>query len=261
MENPFAIGVAGWTTGLKLLVLALVFAWLYYRVTKKDTFLELAAAYGVNALMAFIFFSGKTTSAIGILLNALFFFAGMVFLNALVCSKIIYEAPKINFPRERLVDPDKGLQLPFTAATAFLIFVVIKLACGNAFKAIESVDQGLGLRGGSYILYLLAIAAIAYLTQYVIPWKEKADAFVTGEINLEPVDVFEVSEDISSMEKIAVPALFYFGFILLPYLMKETKFKSDADVIGVVLIGVVIAAIVRQELFKATPPPAGGKLG
>lgn len=252
MENPFAVTGSPWIAGFKLLALALTSVWLYYRATKQDIFLLLAGVMGLNALFAFIFLSGQNVGTFGILINSLFFLVSIIIINAILCSKLYYELPNFGIPKEYMVDPDKGVQLAFTAVTALVLFIVVRFSCGDAFQLIENRDRGLGLREMAYIIYFLIIPGIAYVTQYVLPWDEKRDTFLSGDIKLEAVNVFEIIEDISAVEKAAVPVLFYFTFFLLPYLLKDAEFKSDMDVIGLSLIALVLAAVIKNQFFKSS---------
>jgi len=250
MENPFAISGPGWLAGFKLIVLALFVTWIYLRVTKQVVFILLIAALGLNGLTALIFLSGKNVGTFGILINALCFTTVLLVINGIVCSKIYYELPKLEFvDKEFMVDPDKGLQLHFTAITAFVVIGAAKLTAGNSFVLIESKGRGLGLDMAAYIIYILLAVAIGYLTQYVIPWDEKKQTFVTGDIKLESIDVFEIKGDIHVGEKVAVPFGFFVAFCLIPYLMRDPAQKSSIDQVGLVALGLVIASVTYIQFF------------
>lgn len=253
MKNALAMGIPGWLAGLKLILLALMSYWVYQRVTKQEIFVMLAAAFGLNGIFALIFLSGPNVlgGIIGVLLNAIAFTLILLILNGIACSKLIHEVPKLNLlEREMMVDPEKGLQLVFTSVTAFMIIMVTHLIAPGAYRLIES-KQGLGLDLAAYIIYILLAAGIGYFTmyysEYIVPWSESRDAFVTGDIKLDSVDVFVVKEEVSLPEKIGVPVGFYVFFCLIPYFLKETK--EDMDKLGLGLIFIVIASITYFEFF------------
>lgn len=247
MDTPFQ---SGWLMGVKCLVFALLAVWLYFRVTKQDIFLLLAGALGLNGIFALIFFSGSKIHIIGIILNAIPFFAVLVVANGILCSKAYYEIIRFGiFPAEKMVDPDKGLQLYFSGIVAFILFFMVRFSMNNIFEPLVE-KGGLRLDMAAYIIYILLIAGIAYLTQYVIPWKETPDTFVTVGVKQEAVDVLNVTGDVTLPEKIAVPAVFYFIFFLLPYILKPAKEKSDTDIVGLVIIAVIIGSVVWIELIK-----------
>ena len=253
MKNALAIGIPGWLAGLKLILMALLSYWMYKRVTKRDIFEMLAAAFALNGILALIFLSGPTVlgGIFGILLNAIAFTAVLLLLNGIACSKLIHEVPKLNLlERELMVDPEKGIQLAFTSITAFMIIMVTHLVAPGAFKLIES-KQGLGLDMAAYIIYVLASVGIGYITmyysEYIVPWNESRDAFVTGSIKLDSVDVFEVKETLTLPEKIGVPLGFYVFFCLIPYFLKDAK--EDMDKLGLGLIFIVVASVSYLEFF------------
>ncbi|MCD4782417.1 MAG: hypothetical protein K8T10_01165 [Candidatus Eremiobacteraeota bacterium] len=247
MDTPFQ---SGWLMGVKCFVFALLAVWLYFRVTKQDIFLLLAGALGLNGIFALIFFSGSKIHIIGIILNAIPFFAVLLIANGILCSKAFYEITRHGiFPADKMVDPDKGLQLYFSGIMAFILFFMAKFSMNDVFKHLVE-KGGLKLDMAAYIIYFLLIAGIAYLTQYVIPWKETPDTFVTVGIKQEAVDVLSITGDVTLPEKIAVPTLFYLIFFLLPYLIKPANQKSDTDIVGLVIIAVLIGSVVWIELIK-----------
>ncbi len=253
MRNALAMGLPGWIAGLKLIMLGVMSFWLYQRVTKQEVFVMLAAAFGLNGILALIFLSGPNVlgGIFGVLINALAFSAILLVLNGIVCSKLIHEVPKFHLlERELMVDPDKGLQLVFTSLTAFMIIMVTHLIAPGAYKLIET-KTGLGLDMAAYVIYILMAAGIGYLTmfygEYVVPWNESRDTFVTGDIKLDSIDVFEVKETVSLPEKIGVPMGFYVFFCLIPYFLKDVK--EDMDKLGLGMIFIVIASISYLEFF------------
>lgn len=253
MTNALAVGMPGWLAGVKLILLGLVSYWLYQRVTKQEVFIMLAAAFGLNGILALIFLSGENVlgGIFGVLLNAVAFVVIILICNGIACSKLYYEVPKLNLlEKELMVDPEKGPQLAFTSITAFMLIMVTHLIAPGAFRLIET-KAGLGLDMAAYIIYVLISVGIGYLTmyfsEYIIPWSESRDAFVTGDIKLGSIDVFEVKETVSLPEKIGVPAVFYFFFYLIPYFLKYEK--DDMDKFGLGLIFVVIASISYLEFF------------
>jgi len=247
MDTPFQ---SGWLMGVKCFVFALLAVWLYFRVTKQEIFLLLAGALGLNGILAFIFFSGSRIHIIGIILNAIPFFAALVIANGILCSKAYYEITRFGiFPAEKMVDPDKGLQLPFSGILAFILFFMTKFAMNNTFNVLVE-KRGLKLDVAAYIIYILLVAGIAYLTQYVMPWKETPDTFVTVGVKQEAIDVFKIEGDVTLVEKIAVPVVFYLLFFILPYVLKPANEKSDMDIVGLVTIAIVIGSIVWIELIK-----------
>lgn len=260
MRNALAIGMPGWLAGMKLILLGLMSYWLYQKVTKQEVFIMLAAAFGLNGILAFIFLSGQNVlgGMFGVLLNAVAFIALLLVINGIVCSKLIHEVPKLNLlERELMVDPEKGLQLAFTSITAFIVIMVAHLVAPGAFKLIET-KAGLGLDMMAYIIYALLSVGIGYFTEYVIPWSESRDAFVTGDIKLDSVDVFEVREEVSLPEKIGVPLGFYIFFCIVPYLLKDEKL--DMDKFGLVLIFIVVASISYLEFFHKKKKKSDDKI-
>ena len=251
MQNALAVGSPGWLAGLKLILLALVCVWMYKRVTNQDSFLVMAAAFGLNGILALIFLSGKNVlgGAFGVIINAIAFIGILLVLNGITCSKLIHLIPKLNIiERELLVDPEKGVQLHFTAVTALMVILLTHLVAPGAYALIET-KKGLGLGGMAYMIYLLLSVGIGYFTHYVIPWKEERDAFVTGDIKLEPLDIFEVKQEVTLLEKVGVPLGFFIFFCLIPFLLKEEAFKSDLDKVGLGVIFIVISSITYIEFF------------
>jgi hypothetical protein len=254
IENAFAPN--GWLAGLKILVLAGISAWFYFRATKQDVFLLLAGSLGLNALFLFAFFSGSTIDApscskIGAVLVVISFIPAFATLTAIFCSKIYHELPRFNMiPADVIMDPEKGINPIFTGIVAFVTFLILKIAAGNGFLLMEGKLKGLGLDVFAYVIYLLIIAGVAFTVQYIIPFKETHESFVVTETKLDSLDVFHITEDVTSVEKAVIPIGFYFVFFLFPYLMKPAAAKSDADIAGLVIIGVILALIVKVEFFS-----------
>ncbi|MCE1245426.1 MAG: hypothetical protein LWY06_02145 [Firmicutes bacterium] len=254
IENAFAPN--GWIAGLKLLALAGFAAWFYFRATKQDVFLLLAGALGLNALFTLIFFSAGTletpsNSKIGAFLVALTFIPVYAVLTAIVCSKVYHELPRFNLiPADKIMDPDKGISPIFTGVMALVTFLILKLIAGNGFLLLESKTRGLGLDVFSYVFYLLIMAGVAFTVQYIIPFKETTDSFVVSETKLDSLDVFHVTEEASGIEKGGSCAALFFIFFLLPYFAKPPELKNDADIAGLVILGVIFALIVKTAFFS-----------